>query len=79
VIAAAATSAANSTSSNLQPPTFFGSIIVQFTKQIMRPKIVLPMLLVAVILFDLDESLDLDDFDWEGDEWTREDEEEEDQ
>ncbi|KAI9253096.1 hypothetical protein EDC94DRAFT_697203 [Helicostylum pulchrum] len=62
VIAAAAATAATSSSAPLvQSPSYFGSIVVQFTKQVMRPKVVLPMLFVIVLLFDLNDAFDLDD------------------
>ncbi|KAI8047564.1 uncharacterized protein B0P05DRAFT_592567 [Gilbertella persicaria] len=71
VIAAAAAVAASSSSSSyssstsaatlLQSPSYFGHIVLQFTRQVMRPKVVLPMLFVIVLLFDLDGSLDIDD------------------
>lgn len=63
VIAAAAAATASSTSSSptlLQSP-YFGNIIVQFTRQVMRPKVVLPMLFVIVLLFDLDDAFDIDE------------------
>ncbi|KAL0137093.1 hypothetical protein V8B55DRAFT_1545382 [Mucor lusitanicus] len=48
VIAAAAAAASASSTPNaiLQSPSYFGSIVVQFTRQVMRPKVVLPMLFV---------------------------------
>jgi hypothetical protein len=65
VIAAAAAATAASTSSTpstlLQSPSYFGSIVVQFTRQVMRPKVVLPMLFIIVMLFDLDDAFDMDD------------------
>lgn len=64
VIAAAAAATASSTSSTptlLQSPSYFGNIVVQFTRQVMRPKVVLPMLFVIVLLFDLDDAFDLDE------------------
>lgn len=65
VIAAAAAATATSTSSSassalLQSPSYFGTIVVQFTRQVMRPKVVLPMLFVIVMLFDLDDAFDLE-------------------
>jgi hypothetical protein len=59
--AAAAASSSSSTPSLLQSPSYFGNIVVQFTRQVMRPKVVLPMLFVIVLLFDLDDAFDLDD------------------
>ncbi|GAN01454.1 hypothetical protein MAM1_0007c00887 [Mucor ambiguus] len=63
VIAAAAAAASASSTPNAisQSPSYFGSIVVQFTRQVMRPKVVLPMLFVIVMLFDLDDAFDLDD------------------
>jgi hypothetical protein len=64
VIAAAAAATAASTSSTptlLQSPSYFGNIVVQFTRQVMRPKVVLPMLFVIVLLFDLDDAFDSDE------------------
>lgn len=64
VIAAAAATAASTSSTPsalLQSPSYFGNIVVQFTRQVMRPKVVLPMLFVIVMLFDLDDAFDLDD------------------
>ncbi|CAO0790285.1 unnamed protein product [Mucor circinelloides] len=63
VIAAAAAAASASSTPNaiLQSPSYFGSIVVQFTRQVMRPKVVLPMLFVIVMLFDLEDAFDLDD------------------
>lgn len=59
--AAATASTASSTPSLLQSPSYFGTIVVQFTRQVMKPKVVLPMLFVIVLLFDLDNAFDLDD------------------
>ena len=63
VIAAAAAAASASSTPNalLQSPSYFGNIVVQFTRQVMRPKVVLPMLFVIVMLFDLEDAFDLDD------------------
>ncbi|KAL9539515.1 hypothetical protein MBANPS3_010213 [Mucor bainieri] len=59
--AAAAASASSTPNAILQSPSYFGSIVVQFTRQVMRPKVVLPMLFVIVMLFDLEDAFDLDD------------------
>ncbi|KAI8059895.1 hypothetical protein BC940DRAFT_371672 [Gongronella butleri] len=49
------------------PSSYFGDVVIQFSKQVLRPRVMLPMLLVIVLLFDLDDTLDLDDFDFEED------------
>ncbi|KAI9025223.1 hypothetical protein CLU79DRAFT_744615 [Phycomyces nitens] len=50
--------------------TFYADIMLQFTKQVMRPRVLLPMVIVIVLLFDLDDTFDLDDayFDLEDEE-----------
>ncbi|KAI9365751.1 hypothetical protein BD770DRAFT_468573 [Pilaira anomala] len=46
IAAAAAAATTSSTPTLLQSPSYFGSIVVQFTRQVMRPKVILPMLFV---------------------------------
>lgn len=61
ITAAAAVATTASSPSLVQSPSYFGTIVVQFTRQVMKPKVVLPMLFVIVLLFDLDNAFDLDD------------------
>lgn len=58
--AAAGVSATQSSSSSIQPPSYFGNIVLQFNQQVMRPKVILPLFVVIFILFDLDDALELD-------------------
>ncbi|KAI8580439.1 hypothetical protein K450DRAFT_237013 [Umbelopsis ramanniana AG] len=43
-------------------------LIMQFTKQVLRPKVLLIMLAVTVIMFDLDDLFDLEGIEFEEDE-----------
>lgn len=49
------------TEPTLQSPAQFGAILFHFTRQMMKPKVILPMFLIIVLLFDLDNAFDLDD------------------
>lgn len=42
-------------------PAFVADVIVQFSKQVMRPRVMLPLLAVIILLFDLDDAFDMDD------------------
>ncbi|KAI8333112.1 hypothetical protein BC941DRAFT_435125 [Chlamydoabsidia padenii] len=57
------------TTNLVSPPAYLADIMIQFSKQVIRPKVVLPMLLVIVLMFDLDDAFDIDDdyFEFEND------------
>ncbi|KAG2215975.1 hypothetical protein INT45_003175 [Circinella minor] len=57
-------------------PAFLADVVLQFTKQVMRPKVMLPMLAVIILLFDLDDAFDIDDEFFTEDDLDRLDDEE---
>lgn len=42
-------------------PTLYGEVILQFSRQVLQPKVILPALALIILLFDLDDALDMDD------------------
>lgn len=57
VISAAASATASTSTPTFQPPSFLGNVILQFSKQLMRPRIMIPTLIIIVLLFDLDDDM----------------------
>ncbi|SAM02924.1 hypothetical protein [Absidia glauca] len=61
LISSAAPAAPVISSPMASPPAYLADMMIQFSKQVVRPKVMLPMLLVIVLMFDLDDAFDIDD------------------